>query len=1176
MSYTNLVTKKKHYKYSANICFDMKDEEKLAGFIPNITTTEILREYLFGIINHKLDVHSRILYGSYGTGKSHLLTVLSDLLGHINTNGKGLKNFLKAIAKYDSELAKEIKRFVEKEKPYLIVPIYSNFSDFGKCITFSLKKELERNNIEICFKSYFDDALRLINKWREGEESAQRLSEICISNNIDLTELCIGLQNYESVSEKSFSIIFKAMTYGAKFVSGTGNLIDNISLANDLIKNDYQGMIFVFDEFGRYVEDAGENIRVKDIQDLAEFCDHSDYNDYLILVSHKQLSLYTDKMKKTLSDEWKKIEGRFKSTSINIKYDQCLSLISHIIPKTKKWNDFKKKYEKELSNIYAQAYDFKGFLLPPEDKEINPFEGGFPLHPITLYSLDRLSKKVAQNERTFFTYLASDEDYSFFAQLDKMKDDEFHFVGLDSIYDYFEENICAYRSEAKDIYKKYQVALNKLGNSFEDSLEIRILKAIAVIYIINDFGTLAADVRTLMNVIDEDNENINEAICNLENNKIIKYMRQYGYYDFLDSSIYDFDTMIEERAVSVTDEIAVSILNEEFSDFVLYPYEYNLRYHMNRIFLPVFALKEELNKKRFLRFLPKYYDGVVAFVLDNQYNSTDYENFDFIPDRTLIVINRNATDILYEIKRYVSIKYFYSIRSELMKDDPTVEQELLLYLEEQKSVVLDIITTWKSIDDDKIVVICEGQECTVNNSNDLSQIASNIIGNSFCNTIIVNNDLINKNIISGAIKQARRKVLSYIMNDEDILENCLLLSPEHTIIRSVLSKNGIFKGESIQNINVLPDGKCAGEPVQNAIRKYLKKCIKGQVVLSELYDTLKKEPFGVRDGYISVLLAYELKAYENVSIYFHGCEHDYCEDELLKALDSPEDYTIYICNWTQEQKDYIRGLEEVFSNFRDKAAKNRLKELFIAMNKHFVAISKAARTTNKYVSEDTKYYRDIMSVTYKDYNKFFFEVLLQINDDMQNLVMQIKNITHELENVTALQITALKKAVKTVLDINPTTSIAEELHRIYEAEWKGKRFKSFDYQTSAMLDYLSSINIKMSDTEIVQELGRIVTGFEVEYWNDSKVEDFYNTFFKMVTQLNSYVIQNTVGSDEIKITINTGDNEEEKVTQFNKAELSGTSQIMFNKMKATIDNFGESITYEEKMQVLAKLFSEIM
>lgn len=1175
MSYTSLVTKKKQYKYSANICFDMKDEEKLASFIPNITTTEILREYMLGIINDNADVHSRILYGSYGTGKSHLLTVLSDLLGHINTDGKGIKEFLKAISKYDKKLANEIKTFIENEKPYLIVPIYSNFDEFDKCITFSLKKELERNNIDICFKSYFDDALQLINKWKEGNKSSERLEEICKLNKIALDELCIGLENYESISEKNFAIIFKAMTYGAEFVSGAGNLIDNITLANNIIQKEYRGIVFVFDEFGRYVEDSGENIRVKDIQDLAEFCDHSDFDDYLILVSHKQLSLYTDKMKKTLSDEWKKIEGRFKSTSINIKYDQCLSLISHIIPKTKVWNTFKKKYEKELSEIYAQAYDFKGFLLPPEEDGINPFEGGFPLHPITLYSLDRLSKKVAQNERTFFTYLASNEEHSLFAQLEKMNDNEFHFVGLDAIYDYFEENICACRSEEKDIYKKYQVAINKLGNVTDNALEVKILKAIAIIYIINDSGTLVADARTLMNVIDDNKNNIKAAICRLENNKIIKYMRQYGYYDFLDSSIYDFDTMIEERVVSVTNEMAVSILNEEFSNFVVYPYDYNSRYHMNRIFLPVFALKGEVNKKSFMRFLPKYYDGVVAFILDKEYNVVEYENCDSIPDRSILVINKNATNILYEIKRYVSIKYFYSIREELMKDDPTVEQELLLYLEEQRSVVTDIVTNWKNIKNDGIAVISQGHECEVKNGDDLSKIASLIMQESFSKTIIVNNDLINKNTITGAMKQARSKALSYIMNDSDILENCSLLSPEHTILRSVLSKNGLYIDHTVTRLNVLPDGVNAGIPVQEEIQKYLKKCLKGQVIFSELYEKLKSMPYGLRDGYISVLLAYELRNYKNISIYFHGSEHDYCEEELLKALDSPDDYSLYICNWTSQQEEYICGLESIFAKYIDKSAKNRLKELFGAMNKHFVSISKAARTTNKYVSDKTKHYRDIMSVTYKDYNRFFFEVLLQINSDMQDLVIQIKNITIELENVTKLQMTTLEKAIRTILKIDAKVDIAEELHRLYETNWKEKRFKSFNYQTSAVLDYLSTMNTNMTNFEIVKELGRIVTGFEVEYWNDSKIEDFYEAFSKMVTELNDYIVKDTVGNDEIKIAINTGNNEQ-KVTQFNKSELSGISQMMFNKMKATIENFGESISYEEKMQVLAKLFLEIM
>ena len=46
MNYTKLISKKKQYKYSVNICFDLHSEERLADFIPNVTTTEIIREYL--------------------------------------------------------------------------------------------------------------------------------------------------------------------------------------------------------------------------------------------------------------------------------------------------------------------------------------------------------------------------------------------------------------------------------------------------------------------------------------------------------------------------------------------------------------------------------------------------------------------------------------------------------------------------------------------------------------------------------------------------------------------------------------------------------------------------------------------------------------------------------------------------------------------------------------------------------------------------------------------------------------------------------------------------------------------------------------------------------------------------------------------------------------------------
>ena len=1172
MKYSELITKRKQYKYSANICFDLENENRLSGFIPNVTTTEILKEYLYGIIQDKAGVHSRILYGSYGTGKSHLLTVLCALLGHINTNGDAFDLFIESITKYDDDFADFIKEFAKNAKPYLVVPVYSDFSDFDKCISYSMKKELEKKGLEICFKNTFYEALDLIAKWEDGEASKTRLDEVCNKLKVDISDFKNQLKTFVPSSEKVFNLIFKEMTYGATFVSETGSLIDNLNQANEAIKDEYQGIVFVFDEFGRYIEDNGETIKVKTIQDFAEYCDHSDYENHLILVSHKQLSLYTDKMKKELSDEWKKIEGRFKATSINVKYDQCLSLIPHIIPKTKKWDTFKKRYERDLNALYEEAWDFKGFLLPPEGG--NPFEGGFPLHPITLYALDRLSKKVAQNERTFFTYLASDEENSLFAQIDKLKDDRFHFVGLDLIYDYFEENIMSYR--ANDIYvmyKKLQYALNKLGEENTDSAEVKILKTIAVINIISDSAVLASNRVTLCHVIDEDDEVISSAIDALEKKKIIKFMRQYGYYDFLDSSIYDLDSMIEEKIGSINDEMVVNILNDEFTDFVIYPHRYNAKYHMNRIMIPVFAYRNELSKKTFVRSMPDYYDGIVAFVLDADYSLNEYSEVE-LPDRMLMLVNSNPKQIINEVKRYIATKLLYSQREELKKDDPTVEKELQLYLEEEQAILSELVSNWRKIKGSDITVVFDGHEEEVKSEAELTECASQIMLSAYKKTIIVNNDLINKNKVSGAIRLSRSKLLDNMLNGIDIMNGCTPLSPEHNIVRALLVKNGMYDDGIPVKLNYI-DGEVSGDAVKHVIQKYIKKAKKAPVSVNELYEELKKPPYGLRDGYMSLLLAYELSQYENISLSFHGADRDYSSEEFLKAFENPEDYSIFICNWSEEQEKYISDLEELYGKYLNRKTKNRLKELLGAMNTHFANLTKSALTTDKYVSPKAKQYRDILSISYKDYNSFFFEVLPKLDSDYGTLVVQLRTIKAELERVPELQMSDVDKLIRNVFDIGRDETISMWLFDKYESEWAAKAHKVFDYHTNAFLEFVRNNNAQKEDVAVIQDLANVITGFGVDYWNDSKIEDFEEILRKVFAQLEGYTVKNELSDDEVKIVIQTG-GEELRTTQFDKQDLSSNGQIMFNKMKATISNFGESISQEEKMQIIARLLEEII
>lgn len=1174
MDYSRLIVKKKHYKYSANICFDLRNEEKLSEFIPNGTTVEILREYIGGIISGSTNIHSRILYGSYGTGKSHLLTVLGDLLGQINTSGNGFRSFVELISEYDKDLGHDIARFVKKNKPYLIVPVYSEFNDFGKCISYSIKKELNRNGINVTFKGFYEEASLLINKWSEGKESFFKLREVCKQLDLKVSDLEKGLATYDSAYESIFEKVYEGMSYGATFNASNSSLIDNMEAANNAIRDLYAGMLIIFDEFGRYVEDNGEKIKIKQIQDLAEYCDHSNYSDYLILVSHKQLSMYTGQMQKAISEEWTKVEGRFKATSINVKYDQCLSLIKHIIPKSKLWDKFAKKNAEQLNNLYNQAWDFKGFLLPPNSNDGNPFEGGYPLHPITLYALDRLSKKVAQNERTFFTYLAGDEECSLDFQLRQLDLDEFHFIGLDSIYDYFETNIKTYKTdESYTTYKKLQHALSKISDG-KDSLPKRILKVMAVIAIIADSDIIIADNNTILNVIDAPKMEIQAALDTLVKLKVIRFMRQYEYYDFFDSSSFDFEKNVAEKMENINDDMVTTTLNEDFRNFVIYPYLYNSTYHMNRVFFPMFINRNDLEKKAFRNSLPKYYDGILGLVLDNGGQSDDYRELD-VPDRMIIIVNSNARDIKAEVKRYIALKYFYSIKDELVKDEPTIIKELSMYLAEQHAIIEEIVTKWRSFDSKNLFSLYEGIERKISSEKELTELASEIMNKEFASTLKVNNDLLNKNLLSGAIKLARKKVVNNILSFDDIFKECTVLSPEHNIIRSVLAKNGIVDDTlvPIRELNTLLNNTSSAKPVMEALNRFLRLAEKAPVSLASIYEKLKLPPFGLRDGYIPVLLAFALKKYENVSLYFHGVERDYTDDELIRALENSEDYTIYICNWNAEELAYIHELEKIFIDYITVGKyKNRLKILFDAMNTHYSSISKSARTTEIYISTIAKQYRSILNASYSDYNKFFFEILPKIHADLSELSIILSNIKLELENVDNKVRIDVLKSIRRVMKINNDVSITAAFQKKYRSDWSKKEKKIFDYMTNSFLDYISNVQ-GSNDEKFISEISKLLTGFEIEYWSDNKVEEFEQELERIVNKLRDYKPLAELTTNETKVTIESGGGTK-IVSQFGQAEFTPTGKTLYNKLTSTLNNFGQSISLEEKLNIIAKIMKE--
>lgn len=76
------------------------------------------------------------------------------------------------------------------------------------------------------------------------------------------------------------------------------------------------GLIFIYDEFGRFLQTLPEDktyVTMQYLQDVAELLDHGINNAQLVLISHKDMRHYFDENSK-FRDEFQRIEKRFRSS----------------------------------------------------------------------------------------------------------------------------------------------------------------------------------------------------------------------------------------------------------------------------------------------------------------------------------------------------------------------------------------------------------------------------------------------------------------------------------------------------------------------------------------------------------------------------------------------------------------------------------------------------------------------------------------------------------------------------------------------------------------------------------------------------------------------------------------------------------------------------------------------
>lgn len=1178
MKYSDMINQIESFKYSSNLKYDLSQSRKIIEYIPTETSLCILKDIFYdltqGIRNKQA---SRLIYGVYGTGKSSLLTVLASILNKTASEGAYLQ-FLNKAKLIDNQLAEEINSYLKNSDPYLIVPVDGYFEDFYQCIYYSMTRVLEQENIYYNLQEPYNEAIAIIEKW--GNKQDVDLNDLLNASlkeyNTDVPTLVRQLSTFNLNALEIFKSIFSSITHGIEFRPKLTSFYENLNIINEtILRSGYKGIVFIFDEFGKYLEDNIANVNVKAIQDLAEYCDHGQFDNNFILVSHKEILQYVDK---DGIEEWEKVQSRFRPISFEQNDEEIAHLIGNaLIKKEPLWTDFKNKYERNFEKIIDQTLDLNIFsnLSEGEFRE-NIVYGTYPLHPIVAKMLIMLSKKIAQNERTIFTFIAEDEHNSLGSFLNGTDIDKFSFIDATVVYDYFAQNILSNKMSFEfEQYLRAQSSINKLKKKDENyAKKINIIKAIGTINLINNYDSIRPDEQTIVAILDEEEEATKQCIGQLLQEKIIIYSRQYKYYSFFDASSIDIEHLINttmERSSNILQ--AVNLLNDEYLQIPVLPDEYNYEYKMIRYYYPTYVLDDDLASiEDFMK--KNYYDGLIVYVLTDK----DKENLihRMNADRSIYVYRKESRKILREVKKLIAIEYLLTQKKDLNKKDPKVVLELKEYKKELDSYVRNYISEWNDPAYEENIFISDGTEVErqkIKSVRELSSYMSNQLFSCFSKTLIVNNELINKNRLSNAMTRARKEIIDVLLLSDELKSSLGYkdLSVNHTFIRSLLELNGILN----KNIITVPESCASNDRIKKAhyvmteIDCFIKKCETEEMNFNDIVSKLKSRPYGLRDGYIPVLLAAALRKYRhNAYIRLKGSDQQLNGELFESIIKSPANYTLAIDHWLEDEENYIAALEKEFRQYIDSNVRKmgRLNALHEAMQAHYKSIPKFGRTTAKFVCSSVISYREIIEKETLDYKDFFFNQITFLGGNYNNVLSVVAKSKKDLEIAKSRLLKSLIKKTKTMFKLGDGP-ILDQLINLINHKWKTRIEENLGFLTTKFIDVLTKLDKNISDTGLIERLGLLLTGFEIDYWSDNQVIEFLNSIKAIYTELDEPENKPKNMDKSVKIILED-ESGRIKRANFAKENLSENGQILKNILLSNINNFGQALDHENKRQVI--------
>jgi hypothetical protein len=811
------------YTRSANLERDIDSLPSVEAYIPTARSLDTLRRILAGFDSAEAP-RAWSLVGPYGSGKSSFAVFLSQLLAdEAYDTGAAARRVL---ARFDRPLAEQSVALGTGTAGHCCVLLTGSPEPLSARLAAALWRGA---------REFWQD--------RRGRRPA-----------------ILGMLE---------SLAFRSQIPSGDIGPIIGQLQDAVATAGG------NGLLLVIDELGKFLEyearHGGNDIYL--LQSLAEQAvrPHAAPLNLVVLL-HQSFEQYALRLGTALRNEWSKVQGRFENIPFLDAAEQVLRIVAAACRQSLNPDEqalVRQGAQRAATTLLAESA-LPAALGLAEATDL--LAACYPLHPVAALLLPPLCQRVAQNERTLFSYLGSQEPHGFRDTLARL-----HRVGETvspaEIYDYFIHNQPA-ASTSHHTHRRWNevaTAVERIGDA--PPLQIALLKAIGLLNIIGAQGNLKASPALVGLCFEADADDQSQALIDdLLARSIVQFRRFSNEYRVWAGSDFDLEGELARARAELSQIDLISTLTQRPPPRPLVARRHSIGTGTLRYFQPVYTdLKRCLNLDTDPT-IPR----LLLILLDSGEDQNDFPRLlRGVSDRDLAVACTNAGPLRDSL---IDAMAFDSVRAHAqgLQGDPVAQHEL----REQQAMAerrLDQELSQVFEHPNQGRWYWKGQELSIGGKSDLQRALSRALDDLYRHAPLMRNELINRDQPSSQATAGRNKLLAAMFEcaeKEDL--GIDRFPPEKAMYRALLHAPGLHRLEDgVWGFN-RPSGLDPYRfgPVFCAIDDQLLADEGRPLGLTLLFARLGRPPFGLKAGALPIILmAYYLAHQREVAFYE---DNDFC------------------------------------------------------------------------------------------------------------------------------------------------------------------------------------------------------------------------------------------------------------------------------------------------------------